>query len=248
MEGSAEAKRAVQRSPNYPAFSLEEAVKKIKILWEKDGKVGADKDVVLKHLGYSAKSGPALRALSTLKKFDLITERDDHIALSQRALDLVVYSRSDERYLRALREAALKPQIYQELHSKFGEGLPSDETLNAELIRRYNFNPKMVNGLLSDFRRTIEFAGLFRTEAKNQEELTENHRGAGSAEIMPTSGTQRERGTTAKGHAFPIPLMRQNKAVISFDRLPATEEDLERLKQWIDLMKVPLTDSEIPPS
>jgi len=248
MEGSAETKRTVQRSPNYPAFSLEEAVKKIKILWEKDGKVGADADVVLKHLGYSAKSGPALRALSTLKKFDLIVERDDHIALSQRALDLVVYSRSDERHLRALREAALKPQIYQELHTKFGESLASDETLNAELIRRYNFNPKMVNGLLSDFRRTIEFAGLIRTENKNQEERAENHLRTGSSETMPPFGAQREGGTIVKGHAFPIPLMRQNKAVISFDRLPATEEDLERLKQWIDLMKVPLTDSDVPPS
>ena len=248
MEGSAEPKRAVQRSPNYPAFGLEEAVKKIKILWEKDGKVGADKDIVLKHLGYSAKSGPALRALSTLKKFDLITEKEDHIALSQRALDLVVYSRLDERHLRALREAALKPQIYQELHSKFGDGLPSDETLNAELIRRYNFNPKMVNGLLTDFRRTIEYSGLFRAEGKKQGDPSENQHAAGSAESLAPSGIQRERVSMGMGHAFPIPLMKQNKAIICFERLPATEEDLERLKQWIDLMKVPLTESDVPPS
>jgi hypothetical protein len=248
MEGGAEPKRAVQRSPNYPAFSLEEAVKKIKILWEKDGKVGADKDIVLKHLGYSAKSGPALRALSTLKKFDLIAEKEDRVVLSQRALDLVVFSRSDERHLRALREAALKPQIYQELHSKFGESLPSDDTLKAELIRRYNFNPKMVNGLLTDFRRTIEFAGLLRPEGKKQEDYAENHREAGSAESIAPSGMQRESGITGKGHAFPIPLMKQNKALISFERLPVTEEDLERLKQWIDLMKVPLIESDVPPS
>ncbi|MCZ6512396.1 MAG: hypothetical protein O6857_00545, partial [Nitrospinae bacterium] len=45
-------------------------------------------------------------------------------------------------------------------------------------------------------------------------------------------------------HSFPIPLEKKNKATIFFDKLPVSKADLERLKDWINLMEAPLTEED----
>lgn len=155
-----EHKSIPQKSPNYPNMSLDEAIGKAKILYEKDGKAGAPKKVVLAHLGYNTESGPALRTISTLRKFDLITDKDGRILPSQRAIDLLVYPKNSERYISSLRGIALKPIIYNKLWNKYQDGFPSDEALKAELIDEYNFNPKQVERFIYDFKKTVEYAGL----------------------------------------------------------------------------------------
>jgi hypothetical protein len=160
METRSEHKSIPQKSPNYPNMSLEEAISKARVLYDKDGKAGAPKKVGLAHLGYNTLSGPALRTLSTLRKFDLITDKDGRIIPSQRSIDLLVYPKNSERYIAALRGIALKPIVYNKLWNKYQDGFPSDASLKAELIDEYNFNPKQVDRFIADFKKTIEFAGL----------------------------------------------------------------------------------------
>lgn len=247
-------KRSIHRSPNYPAFSLEEAIAKAKILWDKDHKAGSPPDVTLQHLGFKSEhgrslSGPAARALATLKKFGLTEERDGRIYLSQLGLDLVIYSQTDERYTRAIADAALKPNIYSRIYDKYKAGLPSDETVKAELVRVDGFNPKQVDGFLADFKRTLEFAGLdFRQEELEEEEALEQGRidqGANSAvskSAAPSSSSSQTK-VAALANSFPILLKKQNQAVIGFARLPLDKADLHLLKQWIDLMAENLTEA-----
>ncbi len=161
-ENSPGSRKGGTRSPVYPAFSLDEAIVKLKALWEKDGKVGAPKSVALGYWGYTAISGPALRTISTLKRFGLTEERDGRILPSQIALDLLLYSNDDERYKKVLRECAKKPNIYSELFNKYGKDLPSNEALKAELIKDYDYNPKVVDTLINDFRNTLQLSGLLQ--------------------------------------------------------------------------------------
>jgi hypothetical protein len=150
-------------------FSLEEALGKVKILWEKDRRAGSRRDSALEHLGYkSVKSGTALRTIATLKKYGLTEERDGRIYLSNLALDLVIYPPDDERYQKALREAALRPSIYNKLYEQYRDGLPSDTTLRSELTRVDEFHPLHVDGFIRDFRSTIAFAGLEAMPAGRQ--------------------------------------------------------------------------------
>ncbi len=154
-------KARITRSPGYPLFPLEEAVSKIKILWDKDKRAGSRKDSALAHLGYkSVKSGTALRTLATLKKYGLTEERDGRIYLSGIALDLVIYPPGDEKYQKALQAAALSPSIYNKLYDQYKNGLPSDATLKSELTRVDEFHPSHVDGFIRNFRATIAFAGL----------------------------------------------------------------------------------------
>jgi len=72
-----------------------------------------------------------------------------------------VLPKDDSRRLSALQEAALGPDIYKDLYSAYTEtGLPSDETLRAELVAFKGFNPNAVDDFVRDFRATLDFAFL----------------------------------------------------------------------------------------
>ncbi|MDD5560275.1 hypothetical protein [Candidatus Methylomirabilis sp.] len=246
-------KRNIHRSPNYPAFSLEDAIAKARVLWEKDHKAGSPPDVTLRHLGFEPKhgqsfSGPAARTLATLKTFGLTEERDGRIYLSQIGLDIVIYSQTDERCMRAIADAALKPNVYSRIYDRYKAGLPSDDTVKAELVRVDGFNPKQVDGFLDDFKRTLEFAGLhFDWEELEEGEMLEQSRvDQGAKSVVSKSAAPSSPSSQIKvavlANSFPILLKKQNQAMIGFARLPLDKADLQLLKQWIDLMAENLTE------
>jgi hypothetical protein len=160
-------KKNVQRSPNYPAFGLEEAVKKVKILWNKDGRAGTPRNVVMTHFNYALNSGTAFRALATLKAFGLTIEKDARIFLSKEALDIVNYPPTHPSHIAAIQTCALKPRIYSDLRARYLTGFPSPETLRSELIGEFKFNPKSVDAFLPDFQDTLRFSGLLDKDKDN---------------------------------------------------------------------------------
>jgi len=239
MEENAQHKSVPQKSPNYPNISLEEAITNVKALYDKDGKAGAPKGVALKYWGYNSESGPAVRTISALKKFGLTQDKQGRIVPTQRAIDLLVYPKNSERYAVALQEAALSPRIYKDLWEKYKDGFPSDEALKAELISEENFNPKQVNGFLSDFRKTLAYAGLAHAESGEpipEGRMTMDQPGQ-SVNLRPNVPGAFQR----LANSFPIPLRNQNQAVLTFNKLPVDEADLEVIKKWIELLKGNLT-------
>src|SRR3990172_4531220 len=153
-------KRKIQRSPSYPMLSLEEAIQKIQILWEKDRNKTIPIEAAYGHLGYKKVGGYASRVIAALKKFGLISEKQNDIILTAEALDLALHDLSDSIYVETVRNLAFKPTIYEKLFNEYNGNLPSDATLKIKLIKEHEFNPDKVDGFLSDFRRTIEFANL----------------------------------------------------------------------------------------
>src|SRR5208283_1821517 len=153
-------KRKVQRSPGYPMLSLEEAIQKIKILWEKDRNKTIPIEAAYSHLGYKTMGGYASRVIAAMKKFGLIYEKQNDIILTDEAVDLALHEPSDATYIETVGKLALRPTIYEKLFNEYNGNLPSDATLKVKLIKEYEFNPDKVNGFLSDFRKTIEFAKL----------------------------------------------------------------------------------------
>jgi hypothetical protein len=49
--------------------------------------------------------------------------------------------------------------------------------------------------------------------------------------------------SVGSANTFPIPLRKQNQAMLSFARMPLEKSDLELLKKWIDLMEENLTEA-----
>ncbi len=244
-------KSPVHRSPNYPAFTLEVAIKKAKILWDKDHKVGAHKDIVLQHLGYTTESGTALRTLATLKRFDLTTEKDGRIIVSQKALDILLYPNDDPRHKDALKHAALNPSVYNDLYNKYKWAFPSDETLKAELIREYSFNPKQVTWFLTDFRETLKYAELDRPshdQAADEEHImTRETQPAVFTNVRPETGSLQMTGgpSILRPISYSVPLKKQNEATLSFKKFPLEKADLQLIKSWLELMEENLTEQPV---
>lgn len=154
-------KRTRHRSPNYPGFGLREAVSKIRVLYKADGLAAANKMAALKHLGYDKLHGEAGRTLSALKAFDLVSERDNRIKLTQNGIDIVVRPDGDAVRQEALRKSAQHPEVYAWVLKHYaGSGLPGDESLKAELKAVKKFNRRAVDGFVKDFRDTLVFSGL----------------------------------------------------------------------------------------
>lgn len=157
-------KAAGGRSVSYPFISLEEAVARAKVLWDKEGKNLAYVSAAVSHWGYAEKSSGGRQTVAALKSFGLVEDEGSsegrQIRLTDRALDILLDPDTSKKKL-ALRAAATAPKIYAELLVKWSANeLPSDPTITAFLLREKDFNRNTVADFIKDFRANIAYAGL----------------------------------------------------------------------------------------
>jgi hypothetical protein len=240
-------KKSRMRSPNYPGIGLEEAVGKIKALYEQDKLVASPKDAALKHMGYDKAHGEAGRVLSALKSFGLIEEANDRIKLSQRGIDIVVREEGDQQRAGALREAATSPEIYRHVLRQYRESLPSDTTLRSELIAVRKFNPNAVDGFIRDFRETLKFSGLSDLSAVDldsweEEPVTEepailppSAARQPAAELRPPRppGVPSAGGVSLLAQTLPISIPRNLRVDVQVRGDELKKEDLAKIKNQI---------------
>jgi hypothetical protein len=154
-------KKKRMRSPNYPSVGLKEAIERLKKFYELDGRAGAKADIAAKHIGFASAHGQAYSVLSALKKFGLVEDKDGRVVPTPRGVEIISLPETDERRKKAIRLAAMSPQIYAELIEQYKDtGLPHSETLAGELQAYKGFNPNAVKEFLQAFSETLEFAGL----------------------------------------------------------------------------------------
>ena len=160
-------KKTRHRSPNYPAEGLEAAVKRVKKLYDADREAGSPILSAALHIGFKKAHGEARSVLAGLKKFGLVEMRGDRVHVTKRAVNILLFP-DQERGQKSLKEAVMLPSIYRELFQRFkGTGLPSDQTLRAELIADQGFNPNAVDAFLRDFRKSLTYAGISPEEELN---------------------------------------------------------------------------------
>lgn len=149
--------RKRDRSPEYPAASLRAAVEYVRRLYDQDRQNWTQAEVAVKHLGYSSLNGASRTTLSALRKFGLIEYRGGDLRVSDAAMRILL-PHSDDEKASTLLECLLSPKIYAWVSEQYPDWeLPSDETVNARLIRDLDFNPGATKGFLSDLRESIEF-------------------------------------------------------------------------------------------
>jgi hypothetical protein len=151
------------RSPSYPGIDLELAVERADQLWAREHHYKVAIPVILGHWGYGPKSGGGYAALAALKSFRLLEDEgsgDERRAwLSDLGQGIVTEEDSAKR-AQMIQTAALQPAIHHELWNRFGAKLPSDQTLQLFLMRERNFTPSGAGELISEWKRTLAFAGL----------------------------------------------------------------------------------------
>jgi hypothetical protein len=224
------------KSPNYPAIGLSESINLIRKLWDKEKKTAVTPEVAVTAIGYVTLNGPARTKLSALKKYGLVIDDRHGVRVSDLAMRILHNQEGSEYYKKAVLEAALKPEIFAPLFQSFADA--SDDALKSHLMVNMEFSEIGAKNFIASFRDTLALAKLsglsYNPSEKKQEEIMEpiaereqGRRGALSQMLM---------------NSFPIPLMNQNQATITFNRLPVEKPDLDLLKKWIDLMINNLTE------
>ncbi len=147
------------KSPNYPSFSLEEAIENVAKVHSKDRRNPVNREVVAAHMGYSGLSGASDKAISNLMQYGLL-ERvgKGEIRVSQLAVD-ILHPDTDAQYKSALRQSAFLPPLFQLLKSRFGEDHFSDAALRSYLVKQ-DFNDRAMNPIIRSYSETCSFLKL----------------------------------------------------------------------------------------
>ena len=149
---------AKTRSPNYPRIGLKEAVSRVKMLYDQEGRGPTSREAMAVAVGYSGISGASDAVLAALNKFGLIEKQGEDYFVSNLAMAIMYPTDETEKYESA-KEAALSPSLFRELYDHFGGRLPSDKNLEVYLLRN-NFSKSAVGLAISAFRETLDFLEL----------------------------------------------------------------------------------------
>jgi hypothetical protein len=170
-----EIKKAVFRSVAYPAVSLPEAIDLIKKIRESLGKTDYSRAHMLKALGYSADGGEAARKVAALVQFGLV-DRAGSVYKYRDLSDKILFPTSDEMFANAILEAVKNPSLYNKLLMKYkGQSLPT--LLSNILTIEFKVGEKVSRDVLTDFVKSIEFAGLYKNGvvSNNIDEIGGSH-------------------------------------------------------------------------
>ena len=256
------------RSPSYPDIDLAQALDKANALWEREKQNMAPISAIGSHWGFKPNTGPATRAVAALKSFGLLDYtgrgKQRKAALTEFAVRIILDKREDslERDL-LVQQAALLPPIHSELWEDYKGSLPSDQTLQFELITERGFSEVGASSLVSEFRRTIEYAKLDLSSnmfANSGEEsdmdpepypaTTPIHqqatllRSPNPAEQRILSlNTPAETVGPLETRTINLPLLNDGWAVLQY-RYPLTEGDWSSMMAILDAMKPSLISVE----
>jgi hypothetical protein len=143
------------RSPNYPQFSLPEAISRIQKIHAAEQHLAAPREVLAKHLGYGGMNGKSSAALSALGKYGLLEDAPgDKLRVSQLALS-ILHPKDAREKAGAIQEAATRPPLFVEIANEWPDGTPSDQNLRSYLIRK-NFAVDAIDRVIKSFRETVE--------------------------------------------------------------------------------------------
>ena len=157
----ADDKKKRHRSPNYPSVGLKEAITRTENYMKVNFKAAALPEAAAKAIGFSSAHGSAMSVLAALKKFGLMEDKDGRVVPTQRGIEIVNLPKTDERRLKAIRDAAVRPPLYAELLEQYkATKIPSDEVLEGELTTYKGFSANAAKEFIKGFRETLEFAGL----------------------------------------------------------------------------------------
>jgi hypothetical protein len=146
------------RSPNYPAYGLAETVQMAKAIWDKENRTAVSPEVLVKALGYNSLSGIARVKLASLRKFGMLEPANGGLRISDLAMKVIHHPKGSAEHVEGLKEAALKPELYKELHGSHPNA--SDDALRSYLITRKAFSEGGAGQFIEAFRETLRVANL----------------------------------------------------------------------------------------
>jgi hypothetical protein len=242
------------RSPSYPAFSLETAIEKLKTLHKAQRNNAVSVGAALESLGYKSEtSGTAQRTIAALISYGLVAEEGTGTLRKVRVTELgrriVLLPEDDPERVDALREAAVKPRIYNEILAQYPETLPTDTEMKKFLTLQKGYNEDTVRLLIRDFKATYNFAELGergtiaeettdkRERNRDDDNGSDGHSKRGKEEMTPPSPPAGTRNIS-------IPIS-GGRMVYLHTPSDFSPDDLKFVKVFLALMKDAITTGKV---
>lgn len=224
-----------QRSPNYPAINLEEAITRLKMIYEKQRRYGTTREVIVKLMGYKSLNGASATVVSALSKYGLLEGQGDQMRVSELGENLALHRKGDPEYTEALRTAALSPAFFRELHDQYPVSLPHEHALRVALTRR-GFTSKAIDAAVRAYRDTNEFV-----VAETGESVAESQ-GLAPDEVLTQTqprgeSVKRPLPATASNAQFRWQLYEDIVAEVTFSGGEPTPDDIDLLAEYLGTMK-----------
>ncbi|NIJ28354.1 hypothetical protein FHT00_000282 [Sphingomonas insulae] len=115
-----------------------------------------DVDTAAKVIGYAGSGGgAAASAIGALRQYGLVDGLRGDLAVSDLAMR-ILQPMNDQERSDAIREAALKPELFAKISNQFGGKLPSsDEPIRSFLIRAEGFSTGGADEFIGSIRDTL---------------------------------------------------------------------------------------------
>lgn len=168
---------AKARSPQYPAFGLQEAIELVRKIHAKVHTHKAPPLVMAQAMGYTSLNGKSVTKLSTLKKYELIEEVGNELRVTKTALTILFEPANTQTWKTTLKHAALAPALFAKLSQQYPGSIPSDELVRSYLLQN-GFLVSAVELPVRAFRDTMElvrpFYGEYNGDKSEEEEEEED--------------------------------------------------------------------------
>lgn len=226
-----------QRSPNYPAIPLGDAIELIGRLFAREKRVVVPEDIAAKALGYGGLNGAVRGKLSALRKYGLVDDRRDGYKVSDLAITILHPTSPKERQA-AVDEAALRPALFREL-LPFADA--SDDTLVSTLVRR-GFSIAGARQAAEAFRQTLsllsgavsDVSGGSANKEDSENQLDEQLSSERAQHGRPTDGVLEYRFPLSAGKFVEIRIVGG----------PLVEADVRLIGRYLDLVATTLPSPE----
>lgn len=144
---------ANHRSPNCPQITFQEAIDKGRLVYEKEYTHPTAREVVAQSLGYSGINGRSLSMIGALRQYGILEGNGDAQRISDDAVSYYVLDDGEDRQA-ALNRMILNPPFFAQIHSEFGDSLPSESSLKHYLMKS-GFLPKAAEDVIKVYRENI---------------------------------------------------------------------------------------------
>jgi len=228
------------RSPNYPAIGLGDAIKSLRLVWDKEKRTPVNLDVLTKAMGYSSPSGPARTKVAALRKYGLLEQHGSNYNVSQLGIE-ILYGQPDTQP-KAMATAAMRPELFRELYSAFPDA--SDGALRSHLITKLKFSDAGAQQFIKAYRETITIANPPKADyiPQNGEESEEAMEQTLEQPTSQRRGTPV--GTRGQSRSFSWPVSKEVTAEVTFTGGNVNPAHIDRLAKYLELAKLALEEEE----
>ncbi len=166
-------KKPRERSPKYVIIGLAEALERVKVLYNKEGRNSIAREIAVNTMGYKGLSGRALQILSSLFQFGLLDRSTGKVSVSDAAFTILKAPEGNRDRNLALSDVALSPQVFKDIKNEYPDSLPSDENVKW-FLQQKQFSEKAAETIIQCFRETITLAKVYDAEYNIDEEQNTN--------------------------------------------------------------------------